>query len=199
MDVIEAFPGWFAQALLAGHRRKLGLTAGATPDARLDEADAQLADDWLGLMQSHRVDFTLGWRCLADEVEPATLAAAHGPAPPVGAGGADRLPGLFPASATADWQAWRGRWQARLARDAADAADAAARPAAMRQASPWIIPRNHCVEEALADASDDGDLQPFEQLLEALRHPFEEEPARARYAEPAPAEVTACYLTFCGT
>ena len=69
----------------------------------------------------------------------------------------------------------------------------------MRRASPWIIARNQRVEEALAAASDEDDLAPFEGLLAALRRPFDEAPDLARYAEPAPADVTAAYQTFCGT
>ena len=181
MEVIEAFPGWFAQALLAGQRRKLGLEPAVEPDASRDEADAALADDWLGLMQAHRVDHTLGWRALADALDGA---------------GAAGLEGLFPAAAQAGLQGWLGRWRDRLA---LGPGEAAVRARAMRRASPWIIPRNHRVEEALAAASDEGDLGPFEALLEALRHPFDEAPARARWAEPAPAAVTAGYRTFCGT
>jgi uncharacterized protein YdiU (UPF0061 family) len=55
------------------------------------------------------------------------------------------------------------------------------------------------VEEALAAASDDGDLAPFKRLLDALRQPFQEAADRAHYTEPAPAELTAHYRTFCGT
>ena len=55
------------------------------------------------------------------------------------------------------------------------------------------------VEEALKAASDDADLGPFERLLDALQRPYDESPERAYYAEPAPAAVTACYRTFCGT
>jgi uncharacterized protein YdiU (UPF0061 family) len=69
----------------------------------------------------------------------------------------------------------------------------------MRRVNPVYIPRNHRVEEALAAASERGDLQPFRQLLAALQRPFDDEPARAAYAEPAPAAVTAGYRTFCGT
>jgi uncharacterized protein YdiU (UPF0061 family) len=68
----------------------------------------------------------------------------------------------------------------------------------MRRASPWIIPRNHRVEEALAAATQD-DLAPFERLLAALRRPFDTAPGLAAYAEPAAAEATAGYQTFCGT
>ena len=69
----------------------------------------------------------------------------------------------------------------------------------MRRASPAIIPRNHRVEEALAAATNDGDLAPFEQLLAALRRPWDGDASFERYAEPAPADVTAAYQTFCGT
>ena len=39
----------------------------------------------------------------------------------------------------------------------------------------------------------------FASLLAALRRPLDEDPALAVYAEPAPAQVTAAYRTFCGT
>ena len=65
--------------------------------------------------------------------------------------------------------------------------------------NPWIIPRNHRVEEALAAASAQGDPQPFKALLAALQRPYDEDPVLATYAQPAPAEVTAGYRTFCGT
>ena len=69
----------------------------------------------------------------------------------------------------------------------------------MRAANPYVIARNHRVEEALAAASDDGDLGPFERMLDAVRRPFVENPEQAAYAEPASAEATAGYRTFCGT
>ena len=76
---------------------------------------------------------------------------------------------------------------------------AEARAARMRSVNPWVIPRNHRVEEALAAASDDDDLGPFHRLLTALGRPYDEIADNAAYAEPAPVEVTACYRTFCGT
>ena len=59
---------------------------------------------------------------------------------------------------------WLQRWQARCAIEGGDGAQ---REARMRQVNPWIIPRNHRVEEALAAASSQGDLQPFKALLAA--------------------------------
>ncbi|AGZ43916.1 protein adenylyltransferase SelO [Actinoplanes friuliensis] len=69
---------------------------------------------------------------------------------------------------------------------------------AMDRVNPVYIPRNHLVEEALTAASDDGDLKPLEQLLEAVTDPFQERPGLERYAAPAPKDFGP-YQTFCGT
>ena len=69
----------------------------------------------------------------------------------------------------------------------------------MRAVNPIYIPRNHRVEEALASASDDGDLTLFERLLDVITHPYDERPGLEGYSQPAPREFTACYKTFCGT
>jgi uncharacterized protein YdiU (UPF0061 family) len=179
-EVIDAFPAWYATALLRGQRAKLGLRASAS--GAEDAADAALAADWLALLQTQSVDFTLAWRRLVDAA----------------AGDDSRLQALFAdRSALATWLA---RWRARRAGDDPDGRTSPAEQVAqMRRASPWIIPRNHRVEEVLAAASVDDDLRPFEQLLAALRRPFDEASEFERYAEPAPTEVTAGYQTFCGT
>jgi len=182
--VIEAFPANYGRHLLSGQRAKLGLRLVAGAD---DASDAALADDWLALLHAGRVDFTLAWRRLAD-------AAAADEAP---------LRALF-ADAGAP-EAWLARWRERCAREdeGASPGDGAssggARAERMGRVNAWVIPRNHRVEEALSAASDDNDLVPFDHLLEALRHPYDESAGNARYAEPAPADVTARYRTFCGT
>ena len=168
MPVIDEFPALYADRLLQGQRAKLGL-ADAQPD------DAQLVQDWLALLQTQQVDFTLAWRHLAD--------AAAGDAGP--------LRDLFFDRAAVD--AWLLRWQARHAAGVGEG-----QAEAMRRVNPLIIPRNHLVEEALA-AAVEGSLVPFEQLLTAVQQPYIEGLQLARYAEPAPREVTARYQTFCGT
>ncbi|UBV44130.1 YdiU family protein (plasmid) [Deinococcus taeanensis] len=174
-EVIDAFPQWYAAALLAGQREKLGLRSGD------DEADRALAADWLTLLQEHRVDFTLGWRRLAD--------AAGGDEGPLRA--------LFPDPQAPG--AWLARWRSRAENEGGTALGWTVRAAGMRRVSPVVIARNHRVEEALSAASDHGDLAPFRRLLSALQRPYDETPDQAGYTEPARAEVTACYRTFCGT
>jgi serine/tyrosine/threonine adenylyltransferase len=199
--IIDAFPAMFAAALLQGQRAKLGLRAVSAADETTDAADAALASDWLALVHRERIDFTLAWRRLAD--------AAAGDEAPLRAlftsdtGGTGGTGDTGEAGAA---DAWLARWRARCAADDAsdDGSDDVmghdgARAARMRAVSPFVVPRNHRVEEALAAASDDGDLAPFERLLAAVRRPFEESPELAPYGEPAAAEVTATYQTFCGT
>ncbi len=67
----------------------------------------------------------------------------------------------------------------------------------MDRVNPIYIPRNHLVEEALAAATT-GDLHPLQQLLRVVTTPFDQQPGRERYAEPAPLDFGA-YRTFCGT
>jgi uncharacterized protein YdiU (UPF0061 family) len=178
-EVIDAFPGLYAAALLRGQRAKLGLFAATAAE---DEADAALAQNWLELLHAQAVDFTLGWRRLAG--------AAEGDEAPLRA--------LFVDARPLD--TWLEGWRGRLARDEAAGGPAPAeRAARMRRSSPWIIPRNHRVEEALDAATHEDDLRPFERLLAALRRPFDDAEDLARYAEPAPRELTAGYRTFCGT
>jgi uncharacterized protein YdiU (UPF0061 family) len=176
--LIDAFPAQYRSALRAGQRAKLGLaTAG-------DEAtDDALADDWLALLHAQAVDHTLAWRRLAD------------------AAGGDEAPLRRLFAEPAALQPWLARWHERCAADdaAAGSGGGGARAERMRRVNPFVIPRNHRVEEALAAAQDEGELAPFEALLAALRRPYDETPALARYGEPAPAAFTAGYQTFCGT
>ena len=176
-EVIDEFPGLYGRAFHQGVLAKLGLF-----QAQDGEADAALGADWLKLLEEQGADFTLAWRRLAD--------AAAGDANPLRAQLAE------PAAA----DAWLARWQARCAQeDACLSAAGTLRAARMRAVSPWLIPRNYRVEEALAAASDDNNLAPFEQLMAALQRPFVEDVAWARYAQPAPAQRAAGYQTFCGT
>jgi len=170
-EVVDAFPARYASCWLAGVRAKLGL-------ADVDDGDAALVADWLSLLQTHAVDFTLAWRRLGD--------AAAGDERP--------LVALFADPAAPG--AWLARWRHRGERESRSGGE---RGAAMHRVNPLYIPRNHRVEEALAAASAHSDLAPFEALLAVVTHPFDERPEWERYTEPAPRDIAAQYRTFCGT
>jgi serine/tyrosine/threonine adenylyltransferase len=186
-EAIASFDGRYQRYLLAVMRAKLGLSSQALIGIGGDDEDLALIGEWLALLQSHRVDFTLAWRHLAD--------AAEGNAMPIRELFADHLA----------LDIWLAKWQTRCAaeegRTNSDGSHiaASARAKTMRRSSPWLIPRNHCVEDALSAASDDNDFGPFEQLLNALKNPYEAHDEFVRFSKPASASFTASYCTFCGT
>ena len=167
--VLQSFPDRYGGHWRSELRAKLGL---GEPQA----GDVELGEDLLALMQSQRVDFTSCFRALAASLR----------------GDDESLRALF-----ADREAvaaWSERWSARLASQGSEHGTADA----MDRINPVYIPRNHLVEAALAAATD-GDLQPFERLVDVLAEPFTERPGLERYTAPASADFGACYQTFCGT
>lgn len=136
-----------------------------------DEADQTLVSTLLAAMHDRSADFTTTFAALA-----ASAVAAEAP---------------FHDGPLAEWHA---RWQARLDRQPQSRAEAAA---LMRRSNPLVIPRNHRVEEAL-QAAGAGDMAPFEKLLDAVTHPFDDTPSRIPYRH-GPAPGCGPYRTYCGT
>ena len=127
-----------------------------------------LIADLLTLLQESRVDYTSFFRGLAAE----------------SGGDGTSARGMF-IDLTA-FDAWAQRWAALTPNTEAMAA-----------VNPVYIPRNHLVEEAL-EAASEGDLGPFQRLIEAVTAPHSERLGLERYAAPAP-ESFGAYQTFCGT
>ncbi|HEV2777190.1 MAG TPA: YdiU family protein [Solirubrobacteraceae bacterium] len=169
-DVLQSFPERYRRAWIHGMRVKLGLADGAAEDG-------ELIDDLLMILEAQRVDFTSFFRALSSSV--------RGDAAPARA--------LFSEAGAFD--AWAERWRERRS---AEASDPHAVADAMDAVNPIYIPRNHKVEEALSAATD-GDLRPFERLVEVVTRPFDERPGLEGYATPAPASFADEYCTFCGT
>ena len=135
-----------------------------------EEGDAALTAALLDRMAAGRADFTLAFRGLA---------------------AGDPSPALEAPEAL---EGWMDEWRARRGRDALGEGEA---EAAMRAASPAVIPRNHRVEAMIA-AAVAGDYGPFEEMMAVLARPYQEGPLTAEHARPpAPEEVVAA--TFCGT
>ena len=186
-EAIASFDGRYQRYWLDVMRAKVGLNNRVPNGAGGDDEDLTLIEEWLALLQSNRVDFTLAWRHLADAAEGTPLP----------------LRDLFADRVALD--VWLKKWQTRCAteegRTDSDESRSAAstRANTMRRSNPWLIPRNHCVEDALSAASDHADFGPFEQLLNALKNPYEAHAEFVRFSKPAPASFTASYCTFCGT
>jgi uncharacterized protein YdiU (UPF0061 family) len=171
-EALASFPPLFEAARTASLRLKLGLFTQR-------EGDALLAQDLLDRMATNRADFTLTFRRLCD-------AAA-------GREADQSVRALFANPATYD--AWAALWRIRLAEEPVAAET---RASAMRKANPAFIPRNHLVEAALVAAIERHDFGPFQQMLDVLSHPFDDQPDSALYATPARPEECVTQ-TFCGT
>jgi len=172
-NTLRGFQAYYEKPFHAGLRRKLGLLSERN-------GDLALATDLFDLMAKNGADFTLTFRGLSDELEPANESY-----------GSTRA--LF-ADPTA-FDAWIERWRERLL---AEPEHNSKRLLAMQSANPKYIPRNHQVEAAIAAATERSDFSLFEDLLSVLKRPFEDQPENARYAA-APREEERVLQTFCGT
>ncbi|MDH3653303.1 MAG: protein adenylyltransferase SelO family protein, partial [Myxococcales bacterium] len=172
-DMIQSFPIRFEHYYRPGLHRKLGLT-----EAR--DGDLELAQDLLRRMAENAADFTLTFRRLSDLVD---SSSRHD----------ERVSGLFEDPAAFD--EWAVRWRRHLGSETRSPEEI---QSDMRVVNPAFIPRNHRVEEAIKAAVEQGDLEPFEQLVELLASPYEDQPSLERYAEP-PRPDQIVRETFCGT
>ena len=68
----------------------------------------------------------------------------------------------------------------------------------MKANNPRVIPRNHIVENVLEKA-EQGNLNPFQTLLEILSTPYEQQKGMEEYSKPPSQDFEAHYHTFCGT
>ncbi len=132
--------------------------------------DRTLIETLLTWMREEKVDFTNTFRSLSDAGK--TM--------------------VYDNSAFA---AWHAQWQARLQRQPQSAEEVIAR---QRAHNPVVIPRNHKVEEALAAASEGGDLSVMERLLGVLSKPYETSQNQPEFTTPS-GLTSAAYQTFCGT
>jgi serine/tyrosine/threonine adenylyltransferase len=95
---------------------------------------------------------------------------------------------------SAEFKAWHKKWRDRLLCNHNSLESSFN---LMRANNPVIIPRNQHVEDALAGA-EEGNLKPFQALLQAVQHPFTETETNIQFRKP-PAHTNQNYQTFCGT
>ena len=68
----------------------------------------------------------------------------------------------------------------------------------LQKTNPLVIPRNHHVEQVLANCEETGSPAAAEAFLKVLRSPYEQTPTTADYQD-VPADNDEGYRTFCGT
>lgn len=170
-EVLKGFSARFEAAYSAGMRQKLGLWTEA-------DGDLELAGEFLQLLAADQVDFTLAFRRLSDAAGSLASDAA--------------LRSMF--SNEQGFGSWLERWRSRTMQEPDDAGDRGAR---MRAVNPAFIPRNHRIEAMIEAAVDRKDFAPFEELLQVLAKPFEDQAPFQRYMDPPQPNERVCQ-TFCG-
>jgi uncharacterized protein YdiU (UPF0061 family) len=124
-------------------------------------------------MREAQADMTLAWRALLD-LDPAA------PSPESLAGvcyDEDRRRSAEPAL-----RDWLERYAARLREDPLPPAERGSR---MRLANPKYVLRNYLAQEAI-DRAEQGDYARVHELLDVMRHPYEEQPGREHFAAKRP-------------
>ena len=161
--LIEAFATDFDEAFYQMMFKKLGLVAAT-------EADRNLVDQLLKLLEHNKVDYTqfFQWLLLKEQPEDSPLQLEQ-------------------------FQLWQHQWQQAFSRHA-NTADGYA---LMAKNNPKIIPRNHWVENALETAVA-GDMQSFNELFALLSNPYNQHPKHIVFLK-IPLDFDEQYQTFCGT
>ncbi|MBP7518509.1 MAG: YdiU family protein [Desulfobulbus sp.] len=163
--------GW--QAAMAA---KLGLKAFAA------DTDTALVQDMLGLLAEVETDMTLFYRHLAEipagtaDDRPATETLA-----------APLMPALYqPEQLNPAYLehlgSWLDRYRARLRHDGLDDRE---RQQRMDAVNPKYVLRNYLAQLAIDDIAA-GNFSLTRELLDVLRHPYDEQPGRERFAEKRP-------------
>lgn len=171
-SIADAAPDKFEKKIAATFRAKLGL------ETEVD-GDFELALDLLKVMAANEADYTLTFRGLSvalDDPKSANSARAQFNKPD-------------------DFDTWAARWQDRLNAEQASTAEIQAR---LNATNPAVIARNHLVEAVIRAGEDDGNFEPFADLLNVVTRPFDDVPEGSVYGlPPKPDEVV--LQTFCGT
>ncbi len=172
-------------------RAKLGLTGPAD-----DEGDDELINELLAVLTAAETDMTIFFRALARiPVDP-----GPGPGPGTTAGGgavvgapsvadvpqplveAYYRPDEVGAEPVGALLGWLGRYRARAGREPGDEET---RREAMNRVNPRFVLRNYLAQQAI-DAAEQGDHAEIANLLDLLRHPYDEQPGRDAYAAKRP-------------
>jgi len=184
-DALRVYGNTFVAAEKQRTARKLGLRElrddELTPNGQLRIPDGALVEDLFELLAAVETDMTIFFRCLAQvSAESATEAVDETRIAPVLDAFYD--PGAVPDEHKRKLAVWLERYVARVREDGTTDSE---RRHAMNAVNPKYVLRNYVAQLAI-DRAEAGDASLIVELLDVLRHPFDEQPEHARFAEKRP-------------
>ena len=136
----------------------------------IDNDNSKIIDDYLKILHSESIDFTLSFRNLAKIIDQSLTIEDS----------------VFNKSK--DFSVWYRSWKKEI--NVANVSNQ------MNLKNPCYIPRNHIVEDALINAVN-GDMKEINLIAELLKEPFTEKNGFEKYTlAPSSNEP---YITYCGT
>jgi len=163
---IERYDAVYSAEFCTAYAAKLGFLG-------WQHDDGELLDDLFDLLRRSEIDMTLFFRQLAqldvDRPDPAVLRESFY---------REELRRRF----APDLDRWLDRYAARLRLDGQTAAQRILR---MNDANPRFVLRNYLAQQAI-DRAEQGDTAMLHDLLEVLRHPFDEQPGRETFSARRP-------------
>lgn len=155
----------------------------------LPDADLPMVDELHGLMTRSEIDMTIFFRRLADldlaVPDPAVFADAF-------------YDEGKRAEGAAEFADWLGRYAARSLQEGVEPG---LRRERIQAVNPRYVMRNYLAQMAI-DAAEQGDYGPVRELLDVMRHPYDDQPGRERYAEKRPdwaRQKAGCSMLSCSS
>lgn len=167
----------YSKAFIEGYQEmmaeKLGLQVYDT------QTDKALIDDLVKVLVLAETDMTIFYRLLADISTETELSDAE---LLIQLSAAYYQPEQLTGAVKTDIIAWLRRYVARVQQDKSDDSS---RKLAMNAVNPKYVLRNYLAQLAI-DKAEQGDHSMVQELLEVLRHPYDEQPEHQAWAEKRP-------------